>query len=82
MAEYLSISEVAALAGVTPATLRSYLARTPARRARGLPPLVPDPDVRLGQSPGWEPETVQAWLECRPGKGAGAGRKPRRSAAG
>lgn len=65
---YLDIRQVAVLAGVSPATLRSY-------RSRGY---LPKPDVMLGQSPGWSPETVDAWLRYRPGKGAGSGR-PRRS---
>ena len=67
----LDIAAVAARIGATPATVRSY-------RTRGY---LPAPDVILGQSPGWLPETVEAWIAGRPGKGAGAGRPPGRTKA-
>lgn len=68
MSGYLDTAQVAAMAKVTPATIRSY-------RSRGY---LPEPDAQLGQSPGWAPETIAAWLAARPGKGAGAGR-PRKA---
>lgn len=54
-AEYLGIAEVAERMGVTAATVRSY-------RSRGQ---LPEPDVKLGQSPGWQPSTIEAWLRSR-----------------
>ena len=57
---FLSIVDVAALADVTPATLRRY-------KSRGY---LPAPDVQLGRSPGWRRETIDAWLAARPGRGA------------
>lgn len=56
---YLGYPEVAALAGVSEATLRRYLSLGH----------MPDPDVRLGQSPGWELDTIRRWLAARPGRG-------------
>ncbi len=55
---YLSIAEVAALAGISPTTVRGYLLRG----------YLPEPDVRLGQSPGWLPETIRPWLDARAAK--------------
>lgn len=65
---YLDITAVAERAGVTAATIRKY-------RATGR---MPDADILLGQSPGWHPETIEAWLQARPGRGVGGGR-PRKT---
>lgn len=51
-AEFLSIEQVAKLAGVRPATIRAY------RTRRQMPP----PVARYGQSPVWRTETITAWL--------------------
>lgn len=67
MIEYLSLKEFAARIGVQPATAAKYA--------------LPDPDARIGDVRGWLPETVDAWHAARPGKGAGAGRKPREASA-
>lgn len=64
MTHYLSIEDVAELAGVSPATIRSY-------RARGY---LPAPDIVLGQSPGWTEKAIRQWLTNRPGRGIGGGR--------
>ena len=53
--EILSTAEVARLAGITPASLRTF-------RSRGT---FPTPDGYLGSTPWWTPETVAAWLETR-----------------
>lgn len=54
-AEYLGIAELAERMGVTASTVRAY-------RSRGQ---LPDPDITLGQSPGWESATIEAWLRTR-----------------
>lgn len=63
MIRYLSRAEFAERIGVQSATLGRYK--------------LPEPDAMVGSARGWLPETVDAWNASRPGKGAGAGRKPR-----
>lgn len=67
MTDYLDMRAAAARLGVDYATVRRY-------RATGR---FPAADVQVGQSPGWLPETLDAWQAARPGRGAGGGR-PRR----
>jgi len=62
--ELLDMPAVARRLGIAPSTVRKY-------RSSGR---LPAPDVMLGQSPGWAPATIDAWVTQRPGKGAGAGR--------
>lgn len=62
--EQLTTEEVAALLGVTTATVRSYAARG----------ILPPPDGRLGRTPWWKRGTITAWQKTRPGQGAGGGR--------
>jgi predicted DNA-binding transcriptional regulator AlpA len=57
--DLLDTAAVAELVGVQPATIRRYLSLG----------LVPPPDVRLGQAPGWYQETIDRWLRSRPGQG-------------
>jgi len=57
---YLSLTEVAALLGVTTGGLASQR--------------LPEPDVVIGKTRGWSPNTIQEWLGSRPGKGVGGGR--------
>ena len=61
------IADVAAHLGVSPHTVRAYRARN------RLPP----EDGVMFERPWWWPDTIRAWHTTRPGKGAGAGRKPR-----
>lgn len=65
---FLSVKELAARIGVQPGTASTYK--------------LPDPDALIGDVRGWLPETVDAWNAARPGKGAGAGRKPKLRAEG
>lgn len=51
-ADLLDISAVARRRGVTTSTIRAYLSRGQ----------MPAPDIRLGQTPGWLPQTIDAWL--------------------
>lgn len=62
MKRYLSRAEFAERIGVLTGTLSRYK--------------LPEPDVMIGSTRGWSAETVDAWNASRPGKGAGAGRKP------
>ena len=62
MNHYLSRAEFAERIGVKPDTMSRYK--------------LPEPDVTIGNTRGWSVETVDAWNAERPGKGAGAGRKP------
>ena len=54
-AELLGTREVAHLARLKEQTVRTYLYRG----------TMPEPDVRLGQSPGWYEETIRTWLRRR-----------------
>lgn len=62
--EYLGTAAVAERAGLAVATVRSYI----------LKGLMPDADVIIttpsGPLRGWSPETIDAWLASRPGRGA------------
>lgn len=60
---YLSRSEFAERIGVKPASMGRYK--------------LPEPDAMIGDVRGWTTETIDAWHADRPGKGAGAGRKPK-----
>ena len=55
----LGVADVARLAGVTPATITAYLAR---RR-------LPEPVIRIGNSPAWSRPVIHHWLVTRPGQG-------------
>lgn len=63
MIRYLSRTEFAERIGVQPSTLGRYK--------------LPEPDAMIGDIRGWLPATVDRWNQARPGRGAGAGRKPR-----
>ena len=66
----LGYSDVAAMTGLSTATLRSY-------RAAGR---FPEPDeLPVPDRPRWRESTITAWLENRPGMGApGRKRRPRK----
>jgi predicted DNA-binding transcriptional regulator AlpA len=55
----LGIGDVARLAGVSPATITAYLSR---RR-------MPEPVMRLGNTPVWSRPVIRQWLAARPGQG-------------
>ncbi len=61
MQVFLSRTEFAERIGVLNGTLSRYA--------------LPEPDALIGTTRGWTAETIDAWNEARPGKGAGAGRK-------
>ena len=51
--------------GVSYASIRAY---------RRDEPTFPEPDLMLGNTPGWRVEALDAWAAQRPGRGAGGGR--------
>lgn len=57
---YLSMGEVAECTGLAESSVRTY-------RSRGS---MPDPDVTIGRTPGWLPETIAEWAKSLPGQGA------------
>lgn len=81
MAGVWDIAAIAARLGVGYATVRTYHGQATRRRRerRPLPGDLPAPDVRVGQSPGWYPDNIEAWIARRPGRGFGAGRPPGQS---
>lgn len=60
----LTTADVAAMLGVTPATVSSYTARG----------VIPAPDGYLGRTPWWKRRTIEKWQASRPGQGKGGGR--------
>lgn len=62
--EYLGAADFAARTGLAIATIRSYMRKG----------LIPHADVIIttpaGPLRGWAPETIDAWLTSRPGRGA------------
>lgn len=66
--EQLAAADVAARLGISAESWRSYVSTG----------YGPPPDGRLGRTPWWKPETVDAWNASRPGQGAGGGRPRKR----
>jgi predicted DNA-binding transcriptional regulator AlpA len=58
-ADQLTTAEVAALAGIAPASVRRY-------RLRGT---FPEPDGYVGRTPWWRRRTIMRWLAVRPDPG-------------
>ena len=63
--EYLGVKQVAERLGITVGALLSLR--------------LPTPDVMIGRTRGWMPETIDRWNAARPGRGVGGGR-PRKKA--
>ncbi len=57
--EVWGYAKVAEVAGVKVPTLRRY------KKTGHMPP----PDITVGNSPGWYPQTIKDWVASRPGKG-------------
>lgn len=72
--EYLDLKAIAALAGIDRKSLQTYHKRATANRAADNPRPgdLPPEDIRLGQTPGWQRDTIDNWLATRP-------RRPRAS---
>ncbi len=66
MTDQLTTADVARLAGVAPASIRTY-------RGRGV---IPQPDGYLGSTPWWHRSTIDAWLAGRPKRGRPNATKP------
>jgi hypothetical protein len=71
--------QAAARAHVAFATWRRYCSESPGRRRQAPEPDGTDVD-RGHARPYWYPQTIDAWLADRPGRGVGGGRKPPGSA--
>ncbi len=56
---YLTLHEVADRVGITYNTAKGYLRKG----------VLPQADASIGPRFGWLPETVDAWMETRPGRG-------------
>lgn len=56
---FLGYNEVAAALGLSPSSIRAYYSTG----------RMPQPDVTVGNTPGWTPETITAWVALRPGAG-------------
>jgi hypothetical protein len=69
----MDYSMIALALGVEVSTLRQYLkdARRHRRRDEIRPGDMPEPDATLGRTPVWRPETIEAWIKARPGRGVG-----------
>ena len=61
--KYLGIPAVAEYTGLKPTTIRSYFLKN----------MLPDPDIIFvtiqGESLGWSVDTIDHWMNNRPGKG-------------
>lgn len=68
LAEVLAPTETDQLMGWSPGT---------ARKSRGRPHGLPEPDARIGATPVWFRATFERWRAARPGRGAGGGRPAR-----
>jgi predicted DNA-binding transcriptional regulator AlpA len=55
---FLTIADVAHLAGISHSTLRAYMTREQ----------VPAPTGHIGRTPYWAPDTIQPWLDARAGR--------------
>lgn len=68
---------VAALAGITPGSARTYHDRATRNRREGdpRPGDLPEPDYRFGRGkvPVWTDKTVRRWLDNRPRAGKEVG---------
>lgn len=64
--DLMDIAAVAAAMGVTQASARTIIGRS----AHTSHPF-PEPCIRLGGSPGWDPFDVRDWIDNRPGAGRG-----------
>ena len=60
---YLGVTDIAQRLGIAKQAVSAYR--------------LPEPDVMIGRTRGWLPETIDAWNAARPGRGVGGGR-PRR----
>jgi hypothetical protein len=77
---YDGAAEIAALFGVQPGTVDTWLSRySPDREPEEIAkaPVVPQPDAYTGRVAGWLPgreNEFRAWHASLPGRGAGGGR--------
>lgn len=65
--QYLTLTQIAERAGITPGSARIYHKRAAANRAAGDTRAgdLPAPDITLGRTPGWSTRTIDTWLTAR-----------------
>lgn len=65
--DILSLADIAEATGLAPASVRTYHTDSTTRRRKGesLPQDMPEPDIRIGRTPGWKVSTVEVWIEAR-----------------
>lgn len=65
--QLLSLADIADLFGLTAASVRTYHNDANRRRSRGepRPQDLPAPDLVIGRTPAWKPETVESWRVAR-----------------
>ena len=78
IATLLTLADIAEEIGVTVDSIRVYHQRATKNRRAGTerPGDLPEPDDVFGRSPVWHRSTIRRWIDRRPGRGAGGGRKP------
>lgn len=74
----LTLADIADRIGVGVESIRVYHQRATKNRRDGHPRPgdLPEPDAVFGRSPVWRSSTVDRWVDRRPGRGVGGGRKP------
>ena len=65
--QFLTLADIAAAAGITPAAARQAHKRATANRTNGKPSPgdLPPEDIRLGNTPGWRTTPIAEWLKQR-----------------
>lgn len=66
--QYLDLAAIAEMAGIERESIKTYHKRAAANRAAGNPRPgdLPQEDIRLGRTPGWDLRTIEKWLIERP----------------
>lgn len=74
--DYLDMQAIADRLGVKRDSVHVYHTRAKRNRAAGTPKPgdLPEPDGQFGNSPVWLVETIERWVNERPGQGVGGGR--------
>jgi hypothetical protein len=67
----MTLGQIAERLGVGQNSVRTYHARAGANRRDGVSTSgdLPAPDFIAGRSPLWKTETIEAWINLRPGRG-------------
>lgn len=68
----MTLAEIAQRIDIGENSIRTYHARSAVNRRNGNPRPgdLPAPDFIVGRSPLWQSETINSWVESRPGRGS------------